>query len=93
MGDQLILTSGAVTALECLRYAMSLPVSVVITGCDSLAILKQALEAARTFKPLTARERSALLEKTRALALGGRFEHYKTAFEFDSTESNSEWLG
>jgi len=28
--------SGTVTAVECLHYAMSLPTSVVITGCDSL---------------------------------------------------------
>jgi aryl-alcohol dehydrogenase-like predicted oxidoreductase len=93
MGDQVILSSRAVTAGECLRYAMSLPVSVVITGCDSLPILKQALEAARTFKPLIGEDRSLLLEKTRKFALEGKYEHYKTTHEFDSTEFHSEWLG
>jgi len=36
MGDPFVLVSGTVTAVECLHYAMNLPTSVVITGCDSL---------------------------------------------------------
>jgi aryl-alcohol dehydrogenase-like predicted oxidoreductase len=43
MGDQALLDSGAVTAIECLHYAMNLPASVVITGCDSMQVLEQAL--------------------------------------------------
>ena len=39
------------TAIECLHYALNLPTSVVITGIDSLEILDQAFEAARTFRP------------------------------------------
>ena len=42
-----ILKSGAANATECLHYAMNLPTSVVITGCDSMDILNQALNAAR----------------------------------------------
>ena len=42
MGDKLILRSKTATPVECLHYAMSLPTSVVITGCDSLQILQQA---------------------------------------------------
>jgi len=30
---------------------LNLPVAVVITGCDSLPILEQALTVARTFGP------------------------------------------
>jgi len=41
LGGQAILRSGVVNAPECLRYAMSLPASVVITGCDSMAILQR----------------------------------------------------
>ena len=52
MGDGFVLRSNTVTPVECLHYAMNLPTSVVITGCDSLQILDQALEAARTFRPL-----------------------------------------
>jgi aryl-alcohol dehydrogenase-like predicted oxidoreductase len=46
MGDGNVLKSGSVTAMECLHYALSLPASVIITGCDSLDRLDQALEAA-----------------------------------------------
>jgi aryl-alcohol dehydrogenase-like predicted oxidoreductase len=51
MGNGIILESKTVSPVECLHYAMNLPTSVVITGCDSLPILYQALEAARTFHP------------------------------------------
>src|ERR1700704_2587368 len=54
MGDKVILSSKTVTPVECLQYAMSLPTSVVITGCDSLSILQQALRAAHNFQPLGA---------------------------------------
>jgi aryl-alcohol dehydrogenase-like predicted oxidoreductase len=93
IGAGVLLGSRAVTAGECLLYAMSLPVSVTITGCDSMRILEQALDIARNFKPLTDGERSALLEKTRQPSAEGRYEMYKTADLFDSTSSNPQWLG
>jgi len=77
MGDQAILRSRAVTAAECLRYAMTLPTSLVITGCDSLTILQQAINVARTFRPMTDQERTALLARTAPLAANGEFEPYK----------------
>ena len=49
MGDGLILNSKTATPIECLHYAMNLPTSVVITGCDSLQILQQAIDAAQQF--------------------------------------------
>jgi len=63
MGDHYILGSKTVTALECLYYAMNLPTSVVITGCDSLPILQQALHAARDFQPMNSSQVAALLAK------------------------------
>src|SRR5712671_1286456 len=54
MGSGNILKSRTVTPLECLHYAMNLPTSVVITGCDSMPILEQAIEAASNFRPLDA---------------------------------------
>ena len=42
MGDGNLLKSGRVTPIECLHYALNLPTSVVITGCESMAILDQA---------------------------------------------------
>src|SRR5262249_19669022 len=52
LGDKMILDSKTATPVECLHYAMHLPTSVVITGCDSMAILQQAIDAAHSFKPL-----------------------------------------
>jgi hypothetical protein len=65
------------SAIECLTYALSLPTSVVITGCDSLKVLEQALHVARTFQPLTAATRTSFLAKTEASARDRRFELYK----------------
>src|SRR5919198_6344690 len=53
MGNGVILKLNIVTAIECLHYALSLPTSVVITGVDSLEILEQAFQAARTFRPMS----------------------------------------
>ncbi|MBN1204783.1 MAG: aldo/keto reductase [Myxococcaceae bacterium] len=93
MGGRVILQSKTLTAPECLRYSLSLPVSVVITGMDTLARLDQALEAARAFKPLSEQEVAALLAKTEEAAKDGTFEMYKTSRQFDGTFRHPEWLG
>jgi len=93
LGDKLILKSKTASPVECLHYAMNLPTSVVITGCDSIDILHQALDAARTFKPMSASEVASLLAKTDAAAKNGEFERYKTSHDFDGTYQNPQWLG
>jgi aryl-alcohol dehydrogenase-like predicted oxidoreductase len=93
MANGIILKSGTVTPVECLHYALSLPTSVVITGCDSLELLDQALNALRTFRPLSVPQREALLAKTRAAAAHGEFEPFKTSSIFDSTATHPDWLG
>jgi len=92
MGDPFILNTNTISARECLRYAMSLPVSVTITGIDSMMILKQALDVADGFEPLTLQERSALLARTANAARSGDSERYKMSQHFDSTELHPEWL-
>ena len=84
--------SGAASAEECLRYAMSLPTSVVITGCDSLPILEQALRVWQAFTPMTAVEMAALRARTAAHNAGGTLEGYKTGGRFDGTVNNPHWL-
>lgn len=88
-----ILDSKTVTAVECLHYAMNLPTSVVITGCDSLPILQQALDAARSFRPMSETQVSALLARTADAAKDGKYESYKTSYSFDGTHYNPKWLG
>ena len=93
MGDHFILESKTVTPIECLHYAMNLPTSVVITGCDSMQILNQALGAARGFRPMSLNEVAALLAKTAHAAQSGKYELYKTTHAFDGTYQNPQWLG
>ena len=93
MANGIILKSNTVTAIECLHYALNLPTSVVITGVDSMEILDQAFEAARTFRPMTKAELKSLLAKTKKPASRGEFELFKTTSIFDGTASNPAWLG
>jgi aryl-alcohol dehydrogenase-like predicted oxidoreductase len=93
MAQGIILKSKTVTAEECLRYALSLPTSVVITGIDSMKTLKQALEVARTFRPLSEAEMDRLRARTKDAAAGGEYELFKTSSLFDSTAEHPEWLG
>ncbi len=93
MGSGLLLRSNTLSPVECLHFAMNLPTSVVITGCQSLANLQQALDAARSFKPLTTAESAALLARTQQAARNGQFEGYKTTNNFDGTIHNPQWLG
>jgi predicted aldo/keto reductase-like oxidoreductase len=79
IGASDILKSNTVTAVDCLNYAMNLPVSVTITGCDSMEILQQALTTVKNFKPLSLDQVAALLSKTEEAAMDGKFEHYKFA--------------
>ena len=88
-----ILESKTVTAIECLQYAMNLPTSVVITGCESMEDLEQALTAARTFKPMTADQVRSILDKTAEAASRGKYELFKTTSIYDGTAVHPEWLG
>ena len=93
MGDGEILKSNVVTPIECLHYSLNLPTSVVITGCEKMEILDQALEAVRTFKPMEKADVSALLAKTADVAKNGKYELFKTEVKFDSTAQSPKWLG
>jgi aryl-alcohol dehydrogenase-like predicted oxidoreductase len=93
MANGILLRSKTVTPIECLHYALNLPTSVVITGIDSLEILDQAFEAARTFQPMSDDEVSRLLAKTATAASNGEFEPFKTSSIFDGTAQHPEWLG
>jgi predicted aldo/keto reductase-like oxidoreductase len=93
MGGGIILRSGAVTPVQCLHYAMNLPSSVVITGCDSMTVLDQALNAARSFRPMSNEQVAAILAATAKFAADGQYEIYKTTERFDGTTQHPEWMG
>ena len=93
MGSGVVLRARVVTPIECLHYALNLPTSVVINGCDNVDRVNQALEAVRSFKPMNEAQVSALLAKTRTAAMSGRYEPFKTTSMFDGTAQNPQWLG
>jgi len=93
IANGIILKSGTVTAVECLQYALTLPTSVVITGCDSMEILDQAIETVRSFRPLSEAQVKALLDRTVEAASKGEYEPFKTTSIFDSTATHPDWLG
>src|SRR5215212_10786992 len=66
LGNGIILKSGTASARDCLRYALHLPTSVVITGIDSMDVLDQACEVAGSFTPLSDTDVAALLATTAA---------------------------
>ncbi len=92
LADCVILESKTVTPIECLHYAMNLPTSVVITGCDSMERLEQALTAARSFRPIPPVDVDALLARTAHAAREGWYEPYKTTRKHDGTMEHPEWL-
>jgi uncharacterized protein len=85
--------TNSITAVEALHYAMSVPVTVTINGCESMANLEQALSVARNFKPLDEHQKIAILQKTAPIAMAGKFEAYKSSHIYDGTFSNPQWLG
>jgi predicted aldo/keto reductase-like oxidoreductase len=82
-----------IDAVECLHYALNLPTSVVMNGCDSLERLDQAFRAMKTFKPMSAEQVETLTAKTKEAALSGRIELFKTSEEFDGTSHKPESMG
>jgi predicted aldo/keto reductase-like oxidoreductase len=93
MASGLILQTNTVGPIDCLHYALNLPTSVVITGCDSMKMVDQAIEAARTFKAMSQDQVAALLAKTAQVAMTGKYELFKTETRFDATAQHPEWLG
>jgi predicted aldo/keto reductase-like oxidoreductase len=74
----------AVSAVDALRYAMSLPVAVTVTGIDSEKVLRQNLRVARGLTPMSSLEMEKLRARCAPLALDGRFELYKTTAKHEA---------
>jgi predicted aldo/keto reductase-like oxidoreductase len=89
----LIFKLNAINAIDCLHYALNLPTSVVMNGCDSMERLEQAFQAMKTFKPMSVTEVETLTAKTKEAALSGRIERFKTSEDFDGTTHNPSSMG
>jgi aryl-alcohol dehydrogenase-like predicted oxidoreductase len=86
-GDARAVQAKVVTAEEALRYALSLPVATVVSGMDTPRVLTKNLNVARGFRPMSGRERQALLRKVAAYAVDGRFELYKISAAYEGVET------
>lgn len=62
---------------DALRFAWSLPIGTLVSGIGKVQHLHENVETARTFVPMSADERAALIEKVRPRAVGGEMEYYK----------------
>jgi uncharacterized protein len=82
-GSGEIVTHGAATPEEALRYAMSLPVASTISGVDAMEILQRNLEVARGFQAMNAADMQTLRERCKFLASDGRFELFKVTKKYD----------
>jgi uncharacterized protein len=82
-GSGEMVKDGAVTPAEALRYAMSLPVAVTISGMNSMEVLKQNLAIATEFTPMPPTEMEELRKRCRSYAADGRLELFKTTVMYD----------
>jgi predicted aldo/keto reductase-like oxidoreductase len=92
-GGGVILKSGAVQPIDCLHYALNVPVSVLITGINSSMLLNQAFAAVKSFQPMDEAQVEALIAKSQDAANAGKYELFKTTTHFDSTIRHPDWLG
>jgi predicted aldo/keto reductase-like oxidoreductase len=83
-GEGMPVKKRAVPVKDALRYAMSLPVAVTVTGIDSLKVLRQNISVARGFQPMGAVEMEKLRARCAPFAIDGRFELYKTTSKHEA---------
>lgn len=74
---------GIVTPEEALRYVLSLPIASLVSGIDSREVLKQNLDIARRFTPMTVAEMESLRTRVGRYAMDGRFELFKSTNRYD----------
>lgn len=77
-GNGVLVNKGAATVEECLRFAMSMPISTLCSGMDSVEMVKENINIARNFKPLSEEEMADLLNRSYDYAQGGENEWYKS---------------
>ena len=83
-GSGQLITELGLTAEECRRYALSLPISTLVCGIDSLEHLEQDVEIARTFTPMPEAQQQQLLASVYEEATDGRYEWFKSTQHYDS---------
>lgn len=83
MASGYVLRSQTATPEEALKYVWSQPVSTIVSGMESEQLLEANVALARAFEPMNPEAQAELLAKTKAAALTGDFEPFKTAPNYD----------
>ncbi len=87
------LANGTIAPVDCLHYCLNLPIAVQITGINSQMLLDQAFDAVKNFSLMNEDDVTALLAKSEADAMNGKYELFKTTSHFDTTARHPDWLG
>lgn len=83
LADGHLLRAGVVTPKEALSYVWSQPVSTIVSGMDSLELVRNQARLARNFVPLSPEQQAKLLQGTAQAAKDGAFEPFKTSNVYD----------
>lgn len=83
-GDAQLVTDAGLTPQECRAYAMTLPISTLVTGIESDENLDQDVAIARDLVPLSEGEMASLRARVEDVANDGRFEWFKSTQYYDS---------
>ncbi len=79
-----LVTEVGLSAEQCRRFALSLPISTLVCGIESLENLQQDVAMARDFTPISAAEQQELVASVAEEASDGRHEWFKSMQTFDS---------
>lgn len=69
--------TGSLEPEECIRYSMSQPIATLVSGMDSMEVLKKNLMIASKFSPMTEQEEADLLGRSEPYARNAEYERYK----------------
>jgi predicted aldo/keto reductase-like oxidoreductase len=79
-GNAKAINDGLVTSEEALRYALSLPVTAVISGIDTMEWLQKNAKAVASFKPLAPEEMASLAQRCSSKK---QYEYYRRWAYYD----------
>ena len=78
-----LIEDAGLTAEECYRYCLSLPVSTQVVGITTMEQLMADVKLARNFTPMTKAEMDALRAKVKDFSGDGRLERFKSTKDYD----------
>jgi predicted aldo/keto reductase-like oxidoreductase len=73
-----------ITPEECVRFALSLPISVLVRGWMKVEQIEADARIARDFKPLSGEQQRMILTKAKDEAGDGRHEQFKSTQMFEN---------